>query len=49
VTVPGLTSSDWRTAGVKLEVFLSNTESRSGKFTADKLQDLAALGLDWVA
>jgi hypothetical protein len=31
---------------VKLGVFLSNTKSRRGKLTADKLQALADLGLD---
>jgi superfamily II DNA or RNA helicase len=34
---------------VKLGVFLSNTKSRRGKLTADKLQQLAALGLEWAA
>ncbi|MGW2975210.1 helicase associated domain-containing protein [Streptomyces mirabilis] len=34
---------------VKLGVFLSNTRSRRGKLTADKLQALADLGLDWAA
>ncbi|WP_405852898.1 MULTISPECIES: hypothetical protein [unclassified Streptomyces] len=34
---------------VKLGVFLSNTKSRRAKLTADKLQALAALGLDWAA
>ncbi|MFJ1618715.1 hypothetical protein ACIODT_40520 [Streptomyces sp. NPDC088251] len=34
---------------VKLGVFLSNSKSRRGKLTADKLQALAALGLDWAA
>jgi hypothetical protein len=34
---------------VKLGVFLSNTKSRRGKLTADKLQALADLGLDWAA
>lgn len=34
---------------VKLGVFLSNTKSRRGKLTADKLQALAELGLDWAA
>ncbi|MGW1364710.1 Helicase associated domain protein [Streptomyces chartreusis] len=32
---------------VKLGVFLSNTKSRRAKLTADKLQQLARLGLDW--
>ncbi|MER6617829.1 helicase [Streptomyces xantholiticus] len=34
---------------VKLGVFLSNAKSRRGKLTADKLQTLAELGLDWAA
>lgn len=34
---------------VKLGVFLSNTKSRRGKLTADKLQQLADLGLEWAA
>ncbi|MER7112470.1 DEAD/DEAH box helicase [Streptomyces sp. NPDC000229] len=34
---------------VKLGLFLSNTKSRRGKLTADRLQTLAALGLDWAA
>ncbi|MFF2852949.1 helicase associated domain-containing protein [Streptomyces sp. NPDC058001] len=34
---------------VKLGVFLSNNRSRRGKLTADKLQALAALGLEWAA
>ncbi|MFI1369349.1 DEAD/DEAH box helicase [Streptomyces griseochromogenes] len=34
---------------VKLGVFLSNTKSRRAKLTADRLQQLAALGLDWAA
>ncbi|AQY20666.1 hypothetical protein T261_08928 [Streptomyces lydicus] len=34
---------------VKLGVFLSNTKSRRGKLSADKLQRLAELGLDWAA
>lgn len=34
---------------VKLGVFLSNTRSRRGTLTADKLQQLAALGLQWAA
>ncbi|MFE8017904.1 Helicase associated domain protein [Streptomyces antibioticus] len=32
---------------VKLGVFLSNTKSRRGKLTTDKLQQLADLGLAW--
>ncbi|MFC9504785.1 Helicase associated domain protein [Streptomyces sp. NPDC057002] len=34
---------------VKLGVFLSNSKSRRAKLTADKLQQLAALGLEWAA
>ncbi|MFJ8028707.1 Helicase associated domain protein [Streptomyces sp. NPDC096311] len=34
---------------VKLGVFLSNTKSRRAKLTTDKLQALAALGLEWAA
>ncbi|MFE7948185.1 helicase associated domain-containing protein [Streptomyces sp. NPDC057426] len=34
---------------VKLGVFLSNAKSRRAKLTADKLQALAELGLDWAA
>ncbi|MFB6717942.1 Helicase associated domain protein [Streptomyces sp. NPDC056237] len=34
-------------AEVKLGVFLSNNKSRRAKLTADKLQALAALGLEW--
>ncbi|MFE4540695.1 Helicase associated domain protein [Streptomyces scopuliridis] len=34
---------------VKLGVFLSNNRSRRAKLTADKLQALAALGLEWAA
>ncbi|GED90741.1 hypothetical protein TNCT6_78260 [Streptomyces sp. 6-11-2] len=34
---------------VKLGVFLSNTKSRRGKLTADRLAALANLGLDWAA
>ncbi|MGP4003575.1 Helicase associated domain protein [Streptomyces sp. 8N706] len=34
---------------VKLGVFLSNSKSRRGKLTADKLAALAALGLNWAA
>ncbi|MFD0034909.1 helicase associated domain-containing protein, partial [Streptomyces sp. NPDC127172] len=32
---------------VKLGVFLSNTKTRRGKLTTERLQTLAALGLDW--
>ncbi|MGW6966386.1 Helicase associated domain protein [Streptomyces zaomyceticus] len=32
---------------VRLGVFLSNSKSRCGKLTADKLATLAGLGLDW--
>lgn len=34
---------------VKLGVWLSNTKTRRGKLTTDKLQALADLGLDWAA
>ncbi|MFF2923838.1 helicase associated domain-containing protein [Streptomyces celluloflavus] len=34
---------------VKLGVFLSNNRSRRAKLTTDKLQALAALGLEWAA
>uniref|UniRef100_UPI003F496FD6 helicase associated domain-containing protein n=1 Tax=Streptomyces chartreusis TaxID=1969 RepID=UPI003F496FD6 len=34
---------------IRLGVFLSNTKSRRGKLTADKLAALADLGLDWAA
>ncbi|MEU3430480.1 DEAD/DEAH box helicase [Streptomyces gardneri] len=34
---------------VRLGVFLSNSKSRRAKLTADKLQALAGLGLDWAA
>ncbi|MEW2497592.1 Helicase associated domain protein [Streptomyces nodosus] len=34
---------------VKLGVFLSNSKSRRGKLTADKLAALANLGLEWAA
>jgi len=34
---------------VKLGVFLSNSKSRRAKLTADKLQQLADLGLSWAA
>ncbi|WP_326769855.1 helicase associated domain-containing protein [Streptomyces sp. NBC_01591] len=40
---------DGQEHAVKLGVFLSNTKSRRGKLAADKLQQLAALGLDWAA
>ncbi|WP_326658631.1 DEAD/DEAH box helicase [Streptomyces canus] len=40
---------DGQEHSVKLGVFLSNTKSRRGKLTADKLQSLANLGLDWTA
>lgn len=32
---------------VRLGVFLSNSKSRRGKLTTERLQALAALGLDW--
>lgn len=32
---------------VKLGVFLSNTKTRRSKLTADKLQQLAELGVEW--
>lgn len=32
---------------VKLGVFLSNSKSRRGKLTADALQQLTDLGLEW--
>ncbi|MFJ9855351.1 hypothetical protein [Streptomyces sp. NPDC101150] len=32
---------------MKLGVFLSNTKTRRAKLTADKLQQLAAPGLQW--
>ncbi|MFE7753948.1 Helicase associated domain protein [Streptomyces sp. NPDC057429] len=35
--------------GVKLGVFLTNSKTRRAKLAADKLAQLAALGLDWVA
>ncbi|MER6094157.1 Helicase associated domain protein [Streptomyces bluensis] len=38
---------DGQEHSVKLGVFLSNTKSRRAKLAADKLQALAALGLDW--
>ncbi|WP_073450272.1 DEAD/DEAH box helicase [Streptomyces yunnanensis] len=38
---------DGQEHAVKLGVFLSNTKSRRAKLTTDKLQQLAALGLDW--
>jgi hypothetical protein len=34
---------------IRLGVFLSNSKSRRAKLTADKLQALADLGLDWAA
>jgi len=34
---------------VRLGVFLSNTKSRRAKLTADKVQQLADLGLAWAA
>ncbi|MCM2394453.1 DEAD/DEAH box helicase [Streptomyces albipurpureus] len=34
---------------IRLGVFLSNSKSRRTKLTADKLQALAALGLEWAA
>lgn len=34
---------------VKLGVFLSNSKTRRAKLSADKLQALAALGLEWAA
>ncbi|MEV5898435.1 helicase [Streptomyces sp. NPDC052127] len=34
---------------MKLGVFLSNSKSRRTKLSADKLQALAALGLEWAA
>uniref|UniRef100_UPI0018FED984 helicase associated domain-containing protein n=1 Tax=Streptomyces sp. NRRL F-2890 TaxID=1463845 RepID=UPI0018FED984 len=34
---------------VKLGVFLSNSKSRRAKLTADRLQALAGLGLEWAA
>ncbi|GAA2358831.1 DEAD/DEAH box helicase [Streptomyces cuspidosporus] len=40
---------DGQEHAVKLGVFLSNAKSRRGKLTADKLQALADLGLDWAA
>ncbi|MEV5012617.1 helicase associated domain-containing protein [Streptomyces sp. NPDC055692] len=40
---------DGQEHAVKLGVFLSNTKSRRGKLTADRLQALAALGLKWAA
>jgi hypothetical protein len=38
---------DGQEHAIKLGVFLSNTKSRRGKLTADKLQVLADLGLEW--
>ncbi|WP_411848669.1 helicase associated domain-containing protein [Streptomyces violarus] len=53
VTVPrGHTETiviDRQEHSVKLGVFLSNTKSRRAKLAADKLQALAALGLNWAA
>ncbi|MFC8827415.1 hypothetical protein ACFT9I_18970 [Streptomyces sp. NPDC057137] len=34
---------------VQLGAFLSNSKSRRAKLTTDKLQQLAALGLNWAA
>ncbi|MBF6050217.1 helicase [Streptomyces sp. NRRL B-1677] len=34
---------------VKLGVFLSNSKTRRGKLTNDKLAQLAAFGLGWAA
>lgn len=34
---------------VKLGVFLTNSKTRRAKLTADKLAQLAALGLEWTA
>ncbi|WP_425276527.1 hypothetical protein, partial [Streptomyces swartbergensis] len=34
---------------IRLGVFLSNSKSRRAKLSADKLQALADLGLDWAA
>ncbi|MFI0716438.1 helicase associated domain-containing protein [Streptomyces inhibens] len=39
--------ADGQEHAVKLGVFLSNTKTRRGKLTADKLQQLAELGLEW--
>lgn len=36
-------------AKVKVGVFLSNSKSRRASLTADKLQALADLGLEWAA
>ncbi|WP_331739916.1 Helicase associated domain protein (plasmid) [Streptomyces sp. NBC_00015] len=40
---------DGQEHALKLGVFLSNTKSRRATLTADKLQELAALGLEWAA
>jgi hypothetical protein len=40
---------DGQEHAVRLGVFLSNSKSRRAKLTADKLQQLADLGLDWAA
>ncbi|SCK63324.1 MULTISPECIES: hypothetical protein [unclassified Streptomyces] len=40
---------DGQEHAVKLGVFLSNSKSRRAKLTADKLQSLASLGLEWAA
>ncbi|MFD4977496.1 helicase associated domain-containing protein [Streptomyces sp. NPDC058424] len=40
---------DGQEHAVKLGVFLSNTKTRRAKLTADRLQALAALGLEWAA
>jgi hypothetical protein len=40
---------DGQEHSVKLGVFLSNSKSRRAKLSADKLQQLADLGLDWAA
>ncbi|MFD6174814.1 Helicase associated domain protein [Streptomyces coeruleorubidus] len=34
---------------VRLGVFLSNSKSRRAKLSTDKLQQLAAVGLDWAS
>lgn len=34
---------------MRLGVWITNTKSRRDKLTADKLQALAALGLEWAA
>ncbi|MFE4415829.1 helicase associated domain-containing protein [Streptomyces sp. NPDC093064] len=38
---------DGQEHAVKLGIFLSNTKTRRGKLTEDKLQQLADLGLEW--